>query len=103
MTQGSILDGIISRRDSAESQMVNTLFDFSNDGRLKMTTEIQPDLIFPLTCLGVISSRYKSKVLPAFSKELFLLLVSKDRKGRLELVEALISSRRLASDTRSDE
>jgi len=63
-----------------------------------MTTEIPPDLIFLMSCLGVIADRFHSKVLKAFAKEFYQLEVSKDRKGRTELVEALLATRRGLSE-----
>ena len=103
MGDSSIMEGILARRTTSEEAIVNTLFDTARSDRLRMTSEIQPDLIFPLACLGIIATRYKSKLLSSFGKELLLVLVSKDRKGRLELVEALLSTRRLASAAREEE
>ena len=92
----SLISGILAQQISEESSVIATLFDSKNMGRLKMTTEILPELLFPVACLGLISQRFNSKVLKDFAKELFLLYVSKERKGRLELVEATIASRRRA-------
>jgi len=90
---GSIIENITAQGTPESVAIVDALFP-ERIGRLKMTTEISPDLIFPLACLEVVAKRFKSKVLPAFSREVYLLEISKDRKGRVELVEGVLSTRR---------
>jgi len=92
--QPNVLERIFATGLSEEASVVGALFETKNKGRLKMTTEISPDLIFLMSCLEVISNRFKSDVLKSFAREFYQLEVSKDRKGRLELVEALLSVRK---------
>jgi|SRR3989304_7054489 len=92
MTSRSILEGISALGGEESASVVNALFD-DRKGRLKMITEITPDLIYPLSLLLVVASKYKSKVLDSFVNELFKLQISRDRKGRGELIEALLSAR----------
>src|SRR3989304_5536189 len=95
---GGILEGIISQNTQEDSSIINALFDIKRFDRLKMITEVTPDLIFALSCLGLIAQRFNSKVLHNFSREFFLLEVSKDRQGRLVMGEALLAMRRKAED-----
>lgn len=93
MTGGSFLDSVLASSDSeGVANVVDVLFD-SRKARLKMITEIPPELIYPLAVLQVVQRRFKSKVLDDFAHELFLLQISRDRKGRGELIEALLAIR----------
>jgi hypothetical protein len=58
-----------------------------------MITEVTPDLVYPLALLMTIQKRYKSKLLDDFSSEFYQLQISRDRKGRAELIEALLATR----------
>ncbi len=90
---GSLLDGILNAGGGEESAaLVNSLFD-SRKKQLKMITEISPDLIYPMATMTIIAKEYKSKVLDGFISEIYQLMISKDRKGRGELIEALMASR----------
>ena len=92
--QGSLLDSIFASGGSGDesSSVVNTLFD-AKKSRLKMITEVTPDLVYPLALLMTIQKRYKSKLLDDFSSEFYQLQISRDRKGRAELIEALLATR----------
>lgn len=93
MTTGSFLDSVLQGSDGEEVKgVVDTLFD-SRRSRLKMITEVPPELIYPLAVLQVVQKRFKSKVLDEFTHELFQLQISRDRKGRGELIEALLAVR----------
>lgn len=93
MTSGSFLDSVLQGSDGEEVRsVVDTLFD-SRKARLKMITEIPPELIYPLAVLQIVQKRFKSRVLDDFAHELFLLQISRDRKGRGELIEALLAIR----------
>ena len=93
-TQGSLLDSIFAGGGAGEGtqSVVDTLFD-SKKNRLKMITEVTPDLVYPLALLMTIQKRYKSKLLDDFSSEFYQLQISRDRKGRAELIEALLATR----------
>ena len=51
-TQGSLLDSIFASGGGGEgtSSVVDTLFD-AKKARLKMITEVTPDLVYPLALL----------------------------------------------------
>ena len=90
---GGLLEGIMSGGGGEESAaLINSLFD-SRKSQLKMITEISPELIYPMAIMTVIASQYRSKILNMFISELYQLMISKDRKGRAELIEALLASR----------
>ena len=95
---GGIMGDILASGGNEEGSFTQALFETrkSKIDKLKMTSEITPELIFPLTCLFTIADKYKSKMLKEFARQFLLLEVSKDRKGRIELVEANISARRSA-------
>ena len=78
----------------AEKALVDGLFEFRNLKRMKQLTEVTPDLMFPLVVAGMIQRRFRSKVLLSMLEELFLLEVSKDRKGRDEYAEVALAVRR---------
>lgn len=90
----SLLEGFSFQGESSESAAIEALYNIKSIDRLRMTTEVTPDLVFPLACLEVIVDRYKSKVLRQFAQRLYQIEISKDRKGRLELVETLLSIRK---------
>ncbi len=92
-TGGSLLDGLMSGGGGEEqAALVQSLFD-ARKSRLKMITEISPELIYPMAIMTVIAKKYKSGILADFISELYQLMISKDRKGRGELIEALLASR----------
>ena len=93
-TQGSLLDSIFAGGGGGEGtqSVVDTLFD-AKKARLKMITEVTPDLVYPLALLMTIQARYKSKLLDDFSSQFYQLQISRDRKGRAELIEALLATR----------
>jgi hypothetical protein len=98
MAEGQgVLENILAQGSSEESSLINALFNYKDASKLKMISEVIPELVFPLATMSTIAARYKSKILPRFSKELLMLLVSKDRKGRVELVEVMLNLRRQAS------
>lgn len=88
----SLISGISGGSDDESKGIVAALFD-SRKSRLNMITEVTPDLIYPLTVLQVVSTKFKSKVIDSFLSELYKLQISRDRKGRGELIEALLSAR----------
>jgi len=90
------MDAILSGGGSGseESSAISVLFDTRNYQRLKMTSEIQPDMIFGTTVLGTIQRRFRSKVLKLYDEEFLTRQKSKDRKGILELIEVLLAQRR---------
>lgn len=92
-TGGSLLDGLMVSGGGEEQQaLIRSLFD-SRKSQLKMITEISPDLIYPMALMTIIANMYRSKVLNSFISEIYMLQISKDRKGRAELIEALLASR----------
>ncbi len=92
-SSGNLFDGIMSGSGQEESQaLIKSLFD-SRKSQLKMITEITPDLVYPMALMTIIGKTYKSKILDMFISEIYQLQISKDRKGRAELIEALLASR----------
>ena len=93
---GNIMDSILTSGGGgeAESSSIAVLFDTKNYQRLKMTSEIQPDMIYGTTVLGTIQRRFRSKVLKLYDEEFLTRQKSKDRKGILELIEVLLAQRR---------
>ena len=65
----------------------------SRKSHVKMITEITPDLVYSMALMTIIGKTYKSKILDMFISEIYQLQISKDRKGRAELIEALLASR----------
>jgi len=91
----SLMDAIVSSSASEEMSAISVLFDTKNYQRLKMISEIPPQLMYVLTILGVLQKRYNSKVLKQFDEEFLTRQKSRDRQGVLELVEVLLGVRRL--------
>jgi len=97
-TSSNIMDSILTTPEGdsgSSSSAINTLFATKDYQRLKMTSEISPDLIFGTTLLGLIQRRFRSKVLKLYDEEFLTRQKSKDRKGILELVEVLLAQRKL--------
>lgn len=92
--RGSILDSMLSVSSDEQGGGIFDILFPTKRKKLKMTTEVEPSQVSGMATLGLIGGRFRSKVLQAFETEIYSLQVSKDRKGRLELVEALLSVRR---------
>lgn len=90
----SLLDSIMASAQPEEMSAINILFDTRNYQRLKMISEIPPQLMYVLTVLGVLQRRYNSKVLKLFDEEFLSRQKSRDRQGVIELVEILLGMRR---------
>lgn len=104
MTQGrSLMDQITGSSVSEEMSAINVLFDTKNYQRLKMISEIPPQLMYVLTILGLLQRRYNSKVLKLFDEEFLSRQKSRDRQGILELVEVLLGVRKLGQEGREGE
>ena len=98
MTMGKGFGGINQTFQSEEELAVNSLFPAKDKARrLQMITDLQPKAVIPLAVLGVIKRRFKSDVIAIFEDEFYSKLLSKDRKGRLELSEIFVA-RRAAKD-----
>lgn len=91
----SLMDDIMANAAPEEMSAINILFDTKNYQRLKMISEIPPQLMYVLTVLGVLQRRYQSKVLKLFDEEFLSRQKSRDRQGVLELVEVLLGIRRM--------
>jgi len=97
-SSGSVLGGIFTQSASEETTIINALFETRKIDRLMMTTEINPSLLFSLACLETIAEEFNSPILRMFAKKFYQLQISKDRKGRIELVEALLSMRKTIAE-----
>jgi len=95
MAERSLMDSIMASSSSDEANAIEILFDTKNYQRLKMISEIPPQLMYVLTILGVLQRRYNSKVLKLFDEEFLTRQKSRDRQGLLELVEVLLGVRKL--------
>jgi len=91
----SLMDTIMASAAPEEISAINILFDTKNYQRLKMISEIPPQLMYVMTVLGVLQRRYNSKVLKLFDEEFLSRQKSRDRQGVLELVEVLLGMRRM--------
>ena len=97
-TGGGLIDAIMtSPMGGDEKGIVDVLFDVKK-ARLPMITEIPPELVYPLTVMTLVAGRYRSKVLAEFLSTLYQLQISRDRKGRAEMIEALLASRTQAEE-----
>ena len=63
-----------------------------------MKSELPPGLIIPIARGFVLANITKSKILAAYCELILQAQISKDRKGRLELMEALVAGRRHQDD-----
>lgn len=88
-----VMDGIFATSEDAGAQVIAKLFETKDLNMQSMTTEIPPELIFDIAVLLLVGMRFNSNVLKNLAKYIFQAEVSKDRKGRLELVEAWLSKR----------
>ena len=88
-----VMDGIFATSEDAGAQVISKLFETKDLNMQSMTTEIPPELIFDIAVLLLVGTRFNSNVLKNLAKYIFQAEVSKDRKGRLELVEAWLSKR----------
>lgn len=98
MAEKSLMDQIMATSSSEEATAIGILFDTKNYQRLKMISEIPPQLMYVLTILGVLQRRYNSKVLKLFDEEFLTRQKSRDRQGLLELVEVLLGVRKLEGE-----
>ena len=95
---GSVVNSIMSQGESEELSAVNVLFGTKNFQRLKMISEVPPQLIYVMAVLGTIQKRYKSAVLKQFEEEFLTIQKSRDRKGILELVEVMLGMRKIGDE-----
>ncbi len=94
-----IINSLLSTETSGEKVAADLLFETKDINKQKQLSELVPELIFPMSIMDLIQWRFKSNFLKKFASELYMHEVSKDRKGRLEFVEAFLASRRdLSSD-----
>ena len=77
-----------------ELAQIKELFPDGRDGSLMMKTEIPPGLIIPLARAYTIAGLTQSKVLKKYCDNILKAQINKDRQGRIELMEALVSVRR---------
>ena len=89
-----IINSLLTQEVSGERVAADLLFETKDIAKQKQLSELVPELIFPMSIMGVITWRFNSKFLKRFASELYMHEVSKDRKGRLEFVEAFLASRR---------
>lgn len=88
-----VMEGIFATGGDEGSQVVNKLFETKDLNLLSMTTEIPPELIFDMSILMLVGKVFDSLLLKDLARFIFQIEVSKDRKGRLELIEAWLSKR----------
>ena len=90
-----VMEAIMASSVSEESSSINMLFDPKNFQRLKMISEVSPQLIYAFTLLGLLQKRYKSGLLKDFITEFLSFQKSRDRQGVVELVEVMLGIRKL--------
>jgi len=71
---------------------------FAVDGTLLMKSELPPGLIIPISRGYILAKITNSKILESYCDMILKAQISKDRKGRLELMEALVAGRRHVDD-----
>jgi len=91
----NIQGGGLSYSVSSDEEMaIDALFPTKSKAkRLQMVTELTPSMIVPLTALGLIKRKFGSKVIELWEDELYTKLISRDRKGRLEMSEIFVAGR----------
>lgn len=89
--EDSVFGQIFSVSGNDEGAQLRELF--SADGDLLMKTEIPPGLIIPMSKALLIANATGSTVLMDYCVTILKAQVSKDRKGRLEYLEAMMSRR----------
>ncbi len=93
MTDGPrTIDSVFATSETEEAGYLKQLF--ISDDSLKMKSEIPPGLIIPLARAYVIAKKTGSKILERYCDIILELQVSKDRKGRIEMMECLTAMRR---------
>jgi len=98
-----VMDEIMSQSSGEEGGALSLLYDTKDFQRLKMVSEVAPQLIYSFTVAGMLQKRYKSKVLKQFIEEYLSFQKSRDRQGITEYVEVLLGMRRMESgDVGSD-
>jgi hypothetical protein len=100
-TQPSNQKGVVERAlattsGDEESALLTQLFP--SDETLAMKTELSPNLILPIAKAKLIAKIMKSGVLEDYLQYLQTSLISKDRRGRHELLEALTAMRHRDED-----
>lgn len=71
---------------------------FDTGPSLIMKTELTPGLIIPLSRALTVAKMVQSEVLDWYINYVLESQISKDRKGRLELMEAMIAGRSRSMD-----
>lgn len=87
------MEGIFAQGGDEGKAIIDSLFETKDLDKQSMTTEIPPELIFDISLLMLIGERFSSRCLKSLAKFIFQVETSKDRKGRLELVEAWLARR----------
>jgi hypothetical protein len=93
----SLLQAALSS-GSEDEQQVQQLFNLKDFQDLIVKTEIPPGLIVPIAKALTIAELTNCDVLKKFIRYILLLQISKDRKGRIELMEAISAVRRMTAD-----
>jgi len=102
LAKPGVIGGITAWGSDSENAIVEGYFETKNFKKMQQLTEITPDLMFPMVVAGVIEKKFKSKIIHIMREELFLLEVSKDRKGRDEYAEVALAVRRGSSSVEDD-
>jgi len=90
----SIIERALQGSSAGEDAASQLELLFSEDPSLIMKTEIPPGLIVPIARGYTIAYKTKSDVLKYFLDMILKAQISKDRQGRLELMEAITAFRR---------
>lgn len=91
MPQRSV-ESVFATAESEEAGYLKQLF--ISDRSLKMKSEIPPGLIVPLARAYVVARKTGSRILEKYCDTILELQISKDRKGRIEMMECLTAMRR---------
>jgi hypothetical protein len=82
-----VLDGLHVEDVGGESGVLKYLLNVKNYKIKKILSEIPPDLVYQMSTMNVVATRFKSKVLHSACEEIYEHQSAKDRKARLEIVE----------------
>jgi hypothetical protein len=93
-----VLDGLEVSEVGGESGVLKLLLNTTKYDQVKILSEVPPDLVYQLSIVNVVSSRFQSKLLKSVCREIYLHQDAKDRKRAGEAVEIGASMSRMNSE-----
>ena len=96
MRDGNIFDQLLQSDGGQSNSLLTMLFPDKYSMKIQ-TSEVQPDLTFPLACMDLFRKRWKSQALTQFGTSFYEHLNAKDRKARTALEEMGMAGSRSSS------